>query len=206
MVTGSTTEIAGAVSLVGLAGVLASLGFLHLAPTGLSPLRNAVSQYGITEYRLGYRIATISFGVAGIALATGLHSALPAPGTSSVVTFLAVFAVGRLVISWFPMDAPGSPRTPTGRSHGLIAIATFASATIAAFRLGSVLRIESLWHSLAPVSTGLGVGMAACILLMFLSRSGPSGRRSFGAVERLFYLAAIAWFAVFSVACVTTPH
>lgn len=29
---------------------------LHLLPTGLSPVRNAVSQYGITRYRQGYRI------------------------------------------------------------------------------------------------------------------------------------------------------
>ncbi len=201
--TGSTTEIAGIVSLVGLTGVVASLCYLHLAPTGLSPMRNAVSQYGITEYRVGYRIATVSFGVAGIALAAGLHSALPAPGSSTVVICLAVFAAGRLIISWFPMDAPGSIRTPIGQTHGLIAILTFGSAVFAAFRLGSVLRIESLWHSLWPVSSGLGVTMAACILGMFLGRSNMAWHRAFGAVERLFYLSAIIWFAVFSVACAT---
>ncbi len=74
---------------------------------------------------------------------------------------------------------------------------------IAAFRLGSLLRVGSLWHSLSPVSTGLGVVMAVCILGMFLGRSSPSWRRVFGAVERLFYLSTIVWFAVFSVACVT---
>jgi hypothetical protein len=202
--TGTTTEIAGIVSLAGLAGVIGSLGYLHLAPTGLSPAHNAVSQYGITEYRLGYRVATISFGIAGIALAIGLHAALPAPGTSVVVTLLVAFAAGRFAISWFPMDAPGTPRTSTGQAHGLIAIVTFGSAVIAAFRLGSVLRVGPRWHSLSPVSTGLGVVMAVCILGMILGRSSPSWRRMFGAVERLFYLSAIVWFTVFSVAGVTT--
>lgn len=201
--TGSTAEIAGVVSLAGLAGVIGSLGYLHLAPTGLSPVHNAVSQYGITEYRLGYRVATVSFGIAGIALAIGLHATLLTPGTSVVVTLLAIFAAGRFVISWFPMDAPGTPRTPTGQVHGLIAIGTFGSAVIAAFRLGSVLRVGSLWHSLSPVSAGLGVVMAVCILGMVLGRSSTSWRRVFGAVERSFYLSAIVWFTIFSVACVT---
>lgn len=192
--TGSRTEIAGIVSLVGLAGVVGSLGYLHLAPTGLSPVANAVSQYGITEYRFGYRVATVSFGVAGIALAVGLHAALPASGTSAVVAFLAVFAAGRLVISWFPMDAPGSPRTSTGQAHGLIASAPSSP------------RVGSPWPSLSPVSTGLGAAMAVCLLGTVLGRSSPSWHRAFGAVERLFYVGAIAWFAVFSVACTTVSR
>lgn len=204
--TGSTPDIAGVVSVAGLAGVIGSLGYLHLAPTGLSPVHDAVSRYGITEYRLGYRIATISFGVTSIALAVGLHSALSASGTSTVVTFLAIFAAGRLVISWFPMDAPGSPRTPTGRTHGLVAIVTFGSAVVAALRLGGVLRIESVWHSLSPVSTGLGVTMAVCVVGMFLGRSNESRHRAFGAVERLFYLSTIVWFTVFSVSCATASR
>jgi hypothetical protein len=202
-VTGSTAEIGGLVSLAGVAGVIGSLGYLHLAPTGLSPVHNAVSQYGITEYRLGYRVATVSFGIAGIALATGLHVTLPNPGTSVVVTLLVIFGAGRFAISWFPMDAPGTPRTPTGQAHGLIAIGTFGSAVIAAFRLGSVLRDGSLWQSLSPVSTGLGVVMAVCILGMFLGRSSTSWRRDFGAVERVFYLSTVVWFTIFSVACAT---
>ena len=72
--TGSTAKIAGVVSLAGLAGVIGSLGYLQLAPTGLSPAHAAVSQYGITEYRLGYRVATVSFGIAGITQTTGLLS------------------------------------------------------------------------------------------------------------------------------------
>jgi len=56
---------AGLIALLALAVTAASLGYLHLAPTGLSPVRNAVSQYGITPFRAGYRVATIAFGAAG---------------------------------------------------------------------------------------------------------------------------------------------
>ena len=116
---------AGTVCLVALVTVVASLGYLHVAPTGLSPVRNAVSQYGITRFRAGYRVATIAFGVGGIALAVGIDRAVAPSGRSLVVVLLLIFAVARLAISWFPMDAPGTPPTQTGRRHGLLAIAAF---------------------------------------------------------------------------------
>jgi len=51
---------AGVIALLALAVVVASLTYLHLEPTGLSPVRNAVSQYGITSFRAGYRVASTS--------------------------------------------------------------------------------------------------------------------------------------------------
>jgi hypothetical protein len=196
---------AGIVALVALAAVIGSLAYLHLAPTGLSPIRNAVSQYGITPYRSGYRVATIAFAAAGAALALAISHALPGTGrTRLVIAMLIVFAIARALISWFPMDEPGTPRTATGRRHGLLAIAAFAAATIAAFRLGSALAHGGRWHSLATVSTALGWAMLACLLAVALVRGAPALRERFGAIERGFYLAAIAWFAVFSVACVAS--
>jgi len=192
---------AGWLALAALAVTAASLTYLHLAPTGLSPVRNAMSQYGITPYRAGYRVATISFGVAGAALAVGLHDALTSAGV--VIVLLIVFAAARAVISWFPMDAPGAAPTSTGRTHGLLAIAAFASATIAALRLSHVLARNTIWHGLEPVSTALGALMAACLIGLAFARSSPAVRARFGAVERGFYVSAIAWFAVFAIACAT---
>ena len=191
---------AGVTALLALAVTVASLGYLHFAPTGLSPVRNAVSQYGITPFRAGYRVATLAFGAAGAALAAGLGLAAGGAG-EAVVALLVVFAIARAAISWFPMDAPGTARTPTGQMHGLLAIGAFACATLAAFRLAGVLSREDRWHWLISVSTALGGLMAACLVGMALARAFPAVRARFGAVERGFYLAAIAWFAVFSVAC-----
>jgi hypothetical protein len=200
----SVTTLAGAIALVALGAVIASLGYLHLAPTGLSPVRNAVSQYGITPFRTGYPVATIAFALSALALALGLHRALRGNAhLGIVIVLLVVFAIARALISWFPMDAPGAPRTTTGSRHGLLAIAAFLAATIAAFRLGSALSDGTRWHSLAAVSTALGGAMLACLLAMALGRGLPALRARFGAVERAFYLSAIAWFALFALACVT---
>jgi len=193
---------AGIIALLALAVTVASLVWLHLQPTGLSPVRNPVSQYGITSFRAGYRAATIAFGAAGLALAAGISQAIGGRALVAV-TLLVVFAVTRAAISWFPMDAPGAQRTSSGRAHGWLAIAAFGAATLAALRLGTVLSRAARWHSFAPVSVALGWLMVALLVAMALARSVPAVRDRFGAVERAFYLAAIAWFAVFGVACAT---
>ena len=195
------TSIAGVVALVALTTVVAALGYLHLEPTGLSPVRNAVSQYGITAFRVGYRVATIAFGVAAVALAVGIDRVAGKDGRELVVVLLVLFALARGAIGWFPMDVPGTARTSTGQMHGLLALVAFASAATAALRFGTVLSQGARWRSLAPVSTALGWAMVACLLGILLARSSPSLRARFGAIERGFYLSAIAWFAVFAVAC-----
>lgn len=194
--------IAGVISLVALAAVVGSLGWLHLVPTRLSPVRDPVSQYGISAYRGGYRAATIAFAVAALALAAGVDQATGAGRRGALVALLVVFSVARAAISWFPMDAPGAPRTATGRVHWLLAVAAFGSATAAAFRLAGLSR-GTRWHSLAAVSSALAWAMLACLIAMTVSRSHPFIRARFGAVERGFYLCAIAWFAVFAAACAT---
>ena len=198
------TVVAGVVALLALAVTAASLIWLHLAPTGLSPVGNAVSQYGITPFKLGYRVATIAFAVAGAALAAGLARAV---GTDSnaglVIALLVVFASARAAISWFPMDAPHTPRTQTGAVHGLLAVAAFITIGLAALRLGAVLRSTHHWHSLAPISTGLGWAMTAILVTMLAARSVPFLAARFGAVERGFYALALAWSVVFALACVS---
>lgn len=195
------TEAAGIAALVFLAIAVSALVVLHLMPTGLSPVRNAVSHYGITDYRLGYRVATIALGLTGACLVLGLGETISGSGAGLVLGLLAIFAVARLIISWFPMDAPGAQRTETGRTHGLIAIVTFTAITVAALRLGSVLSRRSVWHSLAPLTTILGVVMVICIIGMVLCRRSEAIREGFGLIERGLYLAILGWCAVFGVAC-----
>lgn len=199
----ATVEVAGAVSLVGVGSAVVALAYLHVAPTGLSPVRNAVSQYGISSYRWGYRLMTISMAIAGGALAIALHGALRGSGVAVVLVLLGVFSLARLAISWFPMDAPGADRTTTGAVHGLLAVGTFVSVAIAAIRLCRVLEGDAARTTLADVSRGLGWAMVVCVGTLVLTRIGPDLRRAFGAIERALYVAIIAWLVVIGVACAT---
>lgn len=191
---------AGIIALLGLAVTVASLVWLHLQPTKLSPVRDPVSEYGISSFRAGYRVATIAFGAAGLALAAGIGQALGGRGLA-VVILLVVFGIARAAISWFPMDEPGAKWTRTGRVHFVLAFVAFLSAMAAAYVLGAVLSSPGRWHALAPVSTALGYAMAACLAMFGLAQTVPALRARSGAIERGFYLSAIGWFAVFAAAC-----
>jgi len=197
------SQALGIVSIVALAWALVSLAYLHIVPTGLSPVRNAVSQYGIFAHKGGYRSATIAMGVAGAALAAALGRVLHGAGVAEVLALLAAFASCRIAISWAPMDAPGAASTPKGAAHGVLAIVTFVSVSLAAIRLCRVLEAGVPLHSLAALSRVLGWAMVVCIALMFFARLSPELRRVFGAVERALYIAVLGWLGVFAMACAT---
>lgn len=190
----------GIIALLGLAVTVASLAWLHVQPTKLSPVRDPVSEYGITTFRAGYRAATISFAAAGLALAAGISQALGGRGLA-VVILLVVFAVTRAAISWFPMDPPGAKWSRTGWIHFALAFVAFASVLAAASVLGAVLSHPGEWHALAPISTALGYALTACLAVFGLAQTVPPLRARFGAIERGFYLFAITWCAVFASAC-----
>lgn len=186
-------EVSVALIAVGLLVGLAALVALHMLPTGLSPVRNAVSQYGISDYRAGYRVQTIAYGVAGAGAALGI-AVVPGPVVPAIC-LCAVFAAARLAISWFPMDEPGADRTPTGRRHGLLAIAAFATVTAAAGRLPRVLGHDHLHPGLALASGVLAVAMLVSFVLMAAGRRGGF----FGLAERGFYACMTAWLVLVAV-------
>lgn len=192
IVVGSTT------TLVAVAVGVAALVTLHVVPTGLSPVRNAVSQYGISAYRLGYRVQTLAYAVAGAAVAVAL-SATSQPA-SSVVALCALFAVARAAISWFPMDAPGSQHTRTGARHGLLAMVAFVAITAAAMRVTRHGSSGMLTSGVAKASTIVGTLMIVSLLGMVVSRRSTPPGAYFGAVERVFYVLVTGWLVLVPVA------
>jgi hypothetical protein len=177
----------------GLAVGVAALVILHVLPTGLSPLRNAVSQYGISEYRAGYRAQTLAYAVAGVGAALGVSTL---PGSVGIVVALcAIFAAARALISWFPMDAPGATRTRTGSRHGVLAIAAFLAVGFASRELASLLNRAGIHSGIAAASGLLTLLMAIALIGMALARRAGY----FGLVERAFYGCMTAWLATVAV-------
>ncbi|MCS5735138.1 DUF998 domain-containing protein [Herbiconiux daphne] len=189
----------GLIALVAIAVTLISLIVLHLLPTKLSPLRDPVSQYGITRYRLGYAVAAWSAAVAGLGAIVAL---MTVPGSTVTIVLLAVFAVARAVIPAVPMDSPGAPTTRRGRMHNILAFAAFGTVTAAAFVAAGCLHdagfaAASLW------STVMGVVMAVGAVGLLVARFVPALSGLFGAFERLIYVGFIAWFVALGVAFVS---
>ncbi|MEO8888052.1 MAG: DUF998 domain-containing protein [Jatrophihabitantaceae bacterium] len=193
--------VAGVIDLFGAGVTLSAMLVLHVVRTGLSPVRNAVSQYGISYVRVGYRVLTLAMAAAGAAGAVGVGEGLHAAG-GAVVAALAVFAATRAAISWVPMDDPSTPATRTGRRDGLLAVLTFLALAVAALRLGSDLRRTHEWIGAQAWTIPLDAFLVLGLVAMVITRRAPGLRGYFGAAERLYYLGVLAWLSWLGVALI----
>ena len=192
------TQWGGLVALVAIAVTTISLVVLHLVPSGLSPVRDPVSQYGITRFRGGYAVAAISAGVAGIG---GILVLAPVGGSLATVILLALFAAARILIPFFPMDAPGMAASYPGRIHNVLAFTAFGAATAAGFVAGGLLH-DAGAPTAATLSTVFAGVSAVGAVGLLVSRIGRR-RALFGAAERVIYLGFIAWFVLIGVVGLT---
>jgi hypothetical protein len=161
---------------------------LHFLPTGLDPVRYAVSDYGWTSYHVGYRTMVVLQGVGAIliAVALGQETDVKALG------WLYVYGVVRILVSGFMTDRdPASLRslTRTGRIHVLLAGTAFASIAVAASHLD--------WTGKPAVLGPLGWIVTATAIATGTALVVSAIRRvALGLIERTHYAAAITWLIV----------
>jgi hypothetical protein len=178
-------------ALIGLICVATSgviLITLHLVPTGLNPIRYAVSDYGWTSYHLGYRAMVVLQGIGAILIAVGLSQQTDAKSLG----WLYVYGTVRILSSQFMTDREPEGRaslTRTGRIHMLLAGTAFASIAVAASHLD--------WTGKPAVLGPLGWLVTATAIATGAALVAPRIRRAaFGLIERTHYAAAIAWLIV----------
>ncbi len=175
-------------ALLGLICVAASaviLVALHFVPTGLDPIRYAVSDYGWTSYHLGYRTMVVLQGLGAILIAAGLGQETDV----SSLGWLYVYGVVRLLISGFMTDRePAGLRSLSwpGRIHMLLAGTAFASIAVAASHVDWAGKPDYLgplgW---LVTATAIATGTALVV--------PPIRKVALGLIERAHYAAAITW-------------
>ncbi len=174
--------VLGLASAAGALAAAALLIRLHLLPTGLNPLRDAVSDYGWTPYHRNYRAMVTLFGVAGALLALGLNNDTDATS----LYWLWLFAACRVAIAWFMTDENPPPVTREGRIHALLAVGAFAAIALA----GATVQWTGEVAALAPLGTAVWITALVTLGARLIPRVRPV---LFGAAERALYLATIAW-------------
>jgi hypothetical protein len=196
----TTAAVLAALAAAAFAAGAVSLVWVHFLHTGHRPVVHAVSDYGASPYRLFYRAGVVSLGIGALLLLVAL-----AHGTdiaSGGLIWLGVYGVSRIAIAFFPIDLEGQPVTAVGRVHLALAAAAFAAIAFAAADLAPALRDEPGWGATgligglrwAVVATAIGTGLSHVIVQL---------RRSvFGLVERLLYVASIAFLLVVAVEAV----
>ena len=183
---------AGAALLFALAAVLVLL--LHALPTGHDPVRHGVSAYAVGTYGRYYRSQVVATGIGSLLLVLAVAREPGPPGGRLVL--LTIFGVSRIAIARYPTDLEGEALTWSGRIHIVLASIAFIALAIAAPLVSSWLvggavpgaRVAGL--DTAVTILGVAVPLAAAGTF---AAGLPSLRLPFGIVERLFYVAALAW-------------
>ncbi len=189
--------VLGGVSLVALAGAVGCLLHLHRRAPEVSPVHDAVSDYGAGPHAGWYRAQVTLVALAAITIWVGLRSA-ELDGDGSV--WLLVFAVSRVLIARFPVDLPGAQRTRTGRIHNLLAATAFTSIAIASSTLSGWLTDTPAWAFNASWYRWSGLGVAVIAVALAVIWLVPALRgAAFGLVERCWYVATILWLAITAV-------
>jgi hypothetical protein len=171
--------------LLVVACTIAAVGVLirlHVLPTGLNPVRDAVSDYGRTAHGRDYRVLVVLLGLAGGFAAIGLMTQTEATG----LAWLWVFAVSRIMIAGFMTDLPREPATREGRIHLTLAGAAFAGIAVAA----TTVRWPGEGAAVAPLGVAVWVTAIATAIALIIPRLRSM---VFGLVERAHYAATILW-------------
>jgi hypothetical membrane protein len=163
---------------------------LHFQRTGYSPVRNAVSDYGVGRTASRFRMAAIANGL-GILALTGALADQPFPTEDFV--FLLLIPVTRLALAFFPTDLEGERPTAAGRIHLVLAIASFTFVYLAIANLTAPLghlTPDALRLFLVVLRWLAAAGLAAVVVTLLAKPL----RGVFGVAERLYLLSTNLWF------------
>jgi hypothetical protein len=192
-------SVFGVVALLAVALQAALLVTLHVLPTKYDPVHDAISDYGVGEYRGYFWAQLVAGGSACIALALSLGSLHPYVPTLAVV-MLVVNGAARFLMPAFPTDQSGSRfQTARGTVHMLLALIAFGGVAAAATSLGGLPNHYAEWQGVKGLIGTLGWVVLAGAIACALALVGPRLKRAFGLIERLFTASVIVWIAIISI-------
>ena len=201
---------AALVALLGLlaAGSTAAAAILvvrlHLLPTGVDPVREGVSGYGLGRWAHLYRAQVTCCGLAATLVVIGCGTV--GVGWLSGLAALAVYALARFTIVRFPTDPPGTTTlSTTGRRHAVLAAAAFLSLAMAASTLWLTLVDSPPWDRAGQLLAVVSLVVPVTVAATFAAGGWPTLRPLFGLIERTVYVAGVAWLFVVSMGFTASP-
>jgi len=188
----------GALILLFLALSTGCLVYLHFLPTGLNPLRNAVSEYGAGRFRFWYQAMCVNQAIAAFLTAAVLATKVQsAPFTTDLS--LVVLGLARLIIAKAPVTVVRGKRKTVNGTHLLMAAIIFTSAVVASASFTRHIAGNSEWLNVAKALRVFKWSILIFALATTVTVIVPRGIRYLGTAERLLYISIIGWFAVIGI-------
>jgi len=189
----------GVIALIAVSAQLAVLVALHVLPTKYDPVRDAISDYGVGDYRRYFWAQLMAGALACACVAVALTGLQPYVPTIVVVLLLAN-AAARLLMPAFPTDQNGNRfETVKGTIHMVLAVVAFGAVAAAATGLGGLFSHYSAWHTGKSLLVTVGWVVLGGAIACALGLVGPRLKPIFGLIERIFTLSVIVWIYVLSI-------
>jgi hypothetical protein len=183
-------------AIVGLADFLLNIAVLHFVRPDVNPMLEPISNYAVGPYGFLLTAAAIGGGLAALALALGLYLGIAPPGRSYVgLTLLGIYGVSELLAGIFPIDV-GAETTTVGAIHNVVGNLAFFGFPIAAILLSLGMGKDERWRSFRLPALALA---GVVVLTVILTMVGFNIGIGFGALQRLFNVAAMLWMLVVAI-------
>jgi hypothetical protein len=176
---------------------VALLVWLHLRRTGYSPIRHAVSDYGVGPTRRTFAVYGWLGSAGALALAATLWAADTLPVPAWLLGVLVAMVVARVGVFLLPTDLEGQRLTATGLLHYLFAVLSFAAAYVAVRNLTPIFSHAPGWEPVRGVLDGLAWAATPALVANCVTMLKPL-RRVFGICERFFLGVVALWFLTVS--------
>jgi hypothetical protein len=173
---------------------------LHLRASGYSPVRHALSDFGVGPTRRAFALYAWLGSAGALALAATLWVKGP-PVPAWLLGVLLVMVAARAGVVLLPTDLEGQRPTRVGLLHLASAVISFAGAYVFVRNATPWLAGAPRWQPVAPVLRALAWAALPALVANCVTLAPPL-RRVFGLFERLFIGVAVLWFLTASAALV----
>jgi len=186
------TRLLATTSLVTTAIFVFAILILHLLPTGVNPMISGISFYALTRYGFLFILATLSIGVSGIALSLAMWPMIPSTAGRVGLLLLIAWGLSSILAGLFPLDAPGTAPTLSGRIHNLSGM-NFLLISPALLLIELSGSGGSQPHRPRTITFWLAWMLLAAAVLLF-TFNGPLYSMEIGGLfQRLYWLVLVLW-------------
>jgi hypothetical protein len=165
--------------------------WLHITPSGYSPVSNAVSDYGVGKTSKLFVIYLWLNNIGSIAIAFALIGLSYIPHIIPIL--LLVLTLSRIGLSLFPTDLEGEKHTKRGYLHYFFAIILFGLSYYVIHHVTVVVAGREGRHHVVRFLEILSWLTTASLIGTVITMWKPF-RNIFGAIERVFILSTTFWF------------
>jgi len=187
------TAALATIALIGIGYSLVIVVVMHFLRPDYNPIRNTISEYAVGPYGILMSSSSVGLIIGSLAVVIGLYQGLSQPTRSwAGLLLLGLSAVADIVGIIFPADLRGSPATPSGIIHGNAAVLGLLCLVSGTILVSRRFKRDEKWKPFHRTALILSLAMLLTFIVTVVGFA--LGSDLVGLIQRIFFVAASAWF------------